>query len=81
MMTKKLARHGNSRALVIEKPILDLLGIGDDTVLEMRTDGECLIFKPFMPETRREKIRRIGEDIAKKHSRALRAMAGEEEGS
>ena len=39
MMMKKLARHGNSRALVIEKPILDLLGIDDNTTLQLHTDG------------------------------------------
>jgi antitoxin component of MazEF toxin-antitoxin module len=81
MMTKKLARHGNSRALVIERPILELLGIDDATELEMRTDGKSLIFTPVAAETRREMIRRIGEDIAQKHARALRAMAGEEEGA
>lgn len=81
MMTKKLARHGNSRALVIERPILELLGIDDATELEMSTDGKSLIFTPVAAETRREMIRRIGEDIAQKHARALRAMAGEEEGA
>ena len=78
MLTKKLARHGNSRALVIEKPILDLLGIGDETELELHTDGESLIFTPVARETRREQIRRIGERLADQHQRALRVMAGEE---
>lgn len=79
MMTKKLARHGNSRALVIEKPILDLLGIEDDTVLEMSTDGKRLIFMPVDTETRREKIRKITRHMATRYDKALRAMAGEEE--
>ena len=30
-MIKKLVRHGNSRALVIDKPVLDLLNIDEDT--------------------------------------------------
>jgi len=79
MLTKKLARHGNSRALVIEKPILDLLGINDATELEMHTDGESLIFTPVTPEMRREKIRKITRHMAERYDKALRAMAGEEE--
>ena len=34
-MTKKLIQHGNSAALVIEKPILQLLNIDFDTNLEI----------------------------------------------
>ena len=54
MMLKKLARHGNSRAILIEKPILDLLGIDEDTELIMHTDGTSLIFTPVVNEARRE---------------------------
>ncbi len=36
-MIKKLTRHGNSMALVIDKPILELLHIERDTPLEARS--------------------------------------------
>jgi antitoxin MazE len=45
-MIKKLVRHGNSRALVIDKPILDLLKIADETEVEITTDGQRLIITP-----------------------------------
>ena len=35
MMTKKLSKHGNSLALVIDRSILELLGIDDETPLEI----------------------------------------------
>lgn len=41
-MIKHLTKHGNSLALVIEKPILDLLNIDADTPLEVTTDGKSL---------------------------------------
>jgi len=41
-MIKKLTRHGNSLALVIDKPILELLNIDETTPLEIRTDGKGL---------------------------------------
>ena len=38
-MIKTLTKHGNSAALVIERPILDLLGATADTAFEVVTDG------------------------------------------
>lgn len=45
-MTKTLTRHGNSLALVIDKPVLELLKIEADTPLDVRTDGDSLIISP-----------------------------------
>ena len=45
-MTKTLTRHGNSFALVIDKPIMELLKIDSDTPLDIRTDGDSLIISP-----------------------------------
>ncbi|MBN1243258.1 MAG: AbrB/MazE/SpoVT family DNA-binding domain-containing protein [Spirochaetales bacterium] len=45
-MTKKLIQHGNSAALVIDKPILELLNITVDTTFELTTDGRNLILSP-----------------------------------
>lgn len=45
-MIKKLSRHGNSRALLIEKPILDILGWSGDQEVEITTDGKNLFVKP-----------------------------------
>jgi antitoxin MazE len=39
-MIKRLIRHGNSFALLIDRPILDLLKIRPDTPLEITTNGE-----------------------------------------
>lgn len=44
---KKLTRHGNSWALVIDKPVLDLLKIDPaETPMELTTDGDALIVSP-----------------------------------
>ncbi|KMY68601.1 AbrB family transcriptional regulator [Desulfocarbo indianensis] len=45
-MIKKLTRHGNSMALVIDKPILELLNISSETPLEITTDGRSLTITP-----------------------------------
>ena len=45
-MTKKLTKHGNSLALVIDKAILELLGIDADTPLKITTNGRELVIIP-----------------------------------
>jgi antitoxin component of MazEF toxin-antitoxin module len=46
-MIQKLVRHGNSLALIIEKPVLDLLGITEETLLEVKVlKSKCLNIRP-----------------------------------
>lgn len=46
-MVKTLQKHGNSQALVIEKPVLDLLGITQDTPLQITVSGSSLVITPI----------------------------------
>lgn len=54
-MTKTLVKHGNSYALIIDKPILDLLNIKEDTPLTVSTDGKSIVIGPENPQ-RQKKI-------------------------
>jgi antitoxin MazE len=55
-MVKKLTKHGNSLALVIDKPILQLLKIDQETPLEVSTDGKKLTIAPAAATSRRKKF-------------------------
>ena len=55
MMIKNLVRHGNSKAIVIEKAVLDLLKIKDDTPLEVITNGSALVILPLRDETKAQR--------------------------
>ncbi len=46
LMTKKLVRHGNSAAIILDKPILELLNLTMDTPLEISTDGQSIVISP-----------------------------------
>ena len=74
-MTKKLVQHGNSSALIIDKPILDLLNIDQDTQLEITTDGIQLIIKPVVPKKGAKKITSSLEKINKKFGKTLKRLA------
>jgi antitoxin component of MazEF toxin-antitoxin module len=75
-MIKKLTRHGNSMALVIEKGVLDLLNIDDTTPLDISTDGKTLTIAPIRDEEkRRRQFEAALEKTNKKFGRALKRLA------
>ena len=53
-MTKKLVQHGNSAALILDKPILELLNVTMDTPLEISTDGKSIVISPVTSHTEAE---------------------------
>ncbi len=74
-MVKRLTRHGNSLALVIEKGVLELLDIGADTPLSISTDGRCLIITPVRDPERRKRFRAALDEGNRKYGRMLKRLA------
>jgi antitoxin component of MazEF toxin-antitoxin module len=74
-MTKTLIKHGNSLALVIDKPVLDLLRITPDTPLELATDGDRLLVSPIRDKKRRERLRASLVKINRKYGNDLKRLA------
>lgn len=73
-MVKTLTRHGNSLALVIDKPILELLKIDADTPLEVTTDGTSLVISPASVD-RQAKFRAAMDDTLAKYPNMLKRLA------
>ena len=73
-MVKKLIQHGNSAAIVIDKPILELLNISFDTPFEVTTDGKNLILSPQVEEQAGLDILKSLEVINKKYGNTLRRL-------
>ena len=79
-MRKKLTKFGNSLALIIDKPILALLGISEGTEFEIRTDGTSLTLEPVAVAgkvSEDEKLQKAYEKIIKKYGPALKKLAKE----
>jgi len=74
-MVKSLTRHGNSLALVIEKPILELLGADVDTPFAITTDGRALVLTPVTDPLRRKRFAAALNKVNKKYSKALKKLA------
>jgi len=74
-MIKKLTKHGNSLALVIEKGVLDILDIDDKTPLNITTDGKNLLFTPIRDEKRKRQFEAALLEVNTKYARALKKLA------
>ncbi|MDX9971877.1 MAG: AbrB/MazE/SpoVT family DNA-binding domain-containing protein [FCB group bacterium] len=72
---KKLTKHGNSLALVIEKPILDLLKIDANTQLEVSTDGDVLVVRPHRLRKDTKRIKEALEWVNANYGSALKRLA------
>jgi antitoxin component of MazEF toxin-antitoxin module len=74
-MIKKLTKHGNSYALVIDRPILDLLGLDAETPLEVSTDGQRLFVERARAAERREKFKGAVAEANEEYGRMLKRLA------
>ena len=74
-MIKKLTKHGNSAALVIERQILDLLGASIDTAFEVVTDGKALILTPVKNAARHSRFRKSLEKTGECYAKSFAELA------
>ena len=74
-MIKKLSKHGNSLALIIDRPILELLGIDETTSLDVSTDGQSLVIAPVEDEHRRARFEKALESTNERYGKALKRLA------
>ena len=73
-MVKKLIKHGNSAALVIDKPIMEMLKITNETTFEVSTDGRNLILSPQIEYAQEKDILQSLEKINKKYGEVLKRL-------
>ena len=74
-MTKKLTKHGNSLALVIDKAILELLDIDADTPLKITTNGRELVIIPTGDDAVDDDFEAALQRANDKYARMLKRLA------
>lgn len=74
-MNKTLIKHGNSLALVIDKPILEMLQISADTPLNLTTNGDALLVSPIRDKARQKKLRSSLKKINEQFGDDLKRLA------
>jgi antitoxin MazE len=74
-MLKKLTRHGNSLALVLDKGVIELLNIDSETPLEISTDGSLLLITPVRDAKRRRQFQDALEKTNTRYGGTLKRLA------
>ncbi len=74
-MIKNLTKHGNSYALVIDKPIIELLHVSPETPFEIITDGQCLVLSPVRDPADEKKFQDALDMVHKRFGRAMKRLA------
>lgn len=79
-MIKKLSKHGNSLAILIDKPILDLLNINEHTHINIKTDGTNIIIEPIRVEpsstiSDNPQLQKLHEELIEKYDAVFKKLA------
>jgi antitoxin MazE len=74
-MSGKLSRQGEEYVLVLAPEIVNRLGIGPDTPLDVSTQGDVLIVTPVRGEERQRKFREALEKGKQRYARMLKRLA------
>lgn len=74
-MIKTLKRHGNSMALVIEKPMMEALGITEETPLQVTVNGNALVITPVNVGVGPERMKVAVKELRKRYGPMLKRLA------
>jgi antitoxin component of MazEF toxin-antitoxin module len=74
-MIKMLKKHGNSMALVIEKPMMEALGITEETPLQITVSGNALVVTPANVGVGPERMKAVIKEIRKRYGPMLKRLA------
>lgn len=74
-MIKALTAHGDGYALVIDKPILELLHVSPETPFEIMTDGQSLVLTPVRDAAEYKKFEDALETVHERFGRAMKRLA------
>jgi antitoxin component of MazEF toxin-antitoxin module len=74
-VVKRLTKTGNSLALVLDKPLLEQLGIDEDTPLELSTNGDVLVVTPVRDRARQRKLKKALEEMDRQYGGVFKRLA------
>ena len=74
-MVRHLTKHGDGLALVIDRGVLELLDIEENTPLSITTDGKCLVISPVRDPERQGRFRAALDEGNRKYGKMLKRLA------
>ena len=74
-MIKKLTRTGNSIAVVLDKPLLEELGLDENSEVEVSTNGQIIVITPKRDSARDRKFRKAVDKINRKYAGLFKRLS------
>lgn len=74
-MRKKLTRTGNSLALVLERPLLEAVGLEAGMTVDVSTDGDVIVVTPVRAKRRAAKLASALEEINARYAGVFKRLA------
>lgn len=74
-MKKRLTRTGNSVALVLDKPLLEAVGVDAGSQVELSTNGDVIVITPVRDSRRRRKLEKVLDELDEQYAGVFRRLA------
>jgi antitoxin MazE len=74
-MIKKLTRTGNSIALVLDKPMLEELGLDENAEVEVSTNGQVIVITPKRSAARERRFRDAADRVNRKYAGLFKRLS------
>ncbi len=75
-MVATLKKHGNSHALIINRTMMEQLGITEDTLLQITVRDRSMVIEPAQTATMSdEQFKEAADRVFKKYDNLLRRLA------
>jgi len=73
-LLKKISHIGNSLGLILDRPVCEMIGIDEDTVVELIAEGGALVVRPVKAASV-ARVRASARKVMKAHRSTLKRLA------
>ncbi|HEX7253692.1 MAG TPA: AbrB/MazE/SpoVT family DNA-binding domain-containing protein [Thermoanaerobaculia bacterium] len=74
-MKKRLSLSGDSVAIVLDKPLLDAVGVDAGSEVDVSTNGDVIVITPVRDSGRRRELEKILDDLDDEYAGVFRRLA------
>ncbi len=74
-MIKTLSKVGNSSALILDKTLLELIGVGERGEVELQVQGDRLVVMPAKSGARQAELDAAHDDLLSRFGSAYQRLA------
>lgn len=74
-MLKRLIKHGNSRAIVVDKTILEAAGISEEAIFQITVNPSSGLVIQSVQDTNPDKFHEKFKELNKRHKKLMQNLA------